>query len=179
MPIETRYFSFGDLSDAQGWHLVEWCHAQGADAFTIAGLSAAAASDRMRAFFADLAPFARPAAVRRVLTGTAEGRYAEILTLETCPASYSAAYQITLLKPPLLEEARRRGLISQRATRPALIAFRREFQQRSGEQIDVPALTTERRRLEAQLARLDKQRQTIQARMAEIENILENANEAV
>ncbi len=124
-----------------------------------------------------LFPFSDPVASQ--LRAVARAVDAGILTLETCPASYSAAYQITLLKPSVLEEARRRGLISQRATRPALIAFRREFQRRSGEQIDVPALTTERRRLEAQLARLDKQRQTIQARMAEIQNILENANEAV
>lgn len=117
-----------------------------------------------------LFPFSDPVAsqlravARAVDTGT--------LTLESCPASYSAAYQVTLLKPQLLDEARRQGLVAPRTTRAMLIAFRKKHEARSDGLVDVPALTAEHRRLLSRLAKLDRQRRALADRAAEIERIL-------
>lgn len=124
-----------------------------------------------------LFPFSEPIASQ--LRAVARAVDAGVLTLESCPASYSAAYQITLLKPPLLDEARREGLIAPRTTRATLIAFRKRHERPTDTQVDVAALTAEQHRIGAQLARLERQRRALEARSAEIDRILQAVAQAV
>ena len=123
-----------------------------------------------------LFPFSEP--VGSKLRAVARAVDSGVLSLETCPASYSVAYEITLLKSPLLEEARRRGLITPRVTRAALIAFRKAHEAKPKMQIDVPALMAEQRRIRIRLSRLDEERRGLETRQAEIARILEAAGEA-
>jgi hypothetical protein len=120
-----------------------------------------------------LFPFSDPVASQ--LRAVARAVDAGVFTLESCPASYSAAYQITLLKPPLLEEARRQGLLAPRTTRSKLIAFRKKYETPSDGLVDVPALTAELRRIRSRLAAMDRQRRALAARETEIERILGGA----
>jgi hypothetical protein len=122
-----------------------------------------------------LFPFSEP--VGSKLRAVARAVDSGVLSLETCPASYSVAYEITLLKPPLLEEARRRGLITPRVTRAVLIAFRKAHETKPEMQIDVPALMAEQRRIRTRLSRLDEERRGLETRQAEIARILEAAGE--
>jgi hypothetical protein len=91
-----------------------------------------------------------------------------VLSLETCPASYVAAYEITLLEPPELEDARRRGLIAPRTTRAALIAFRRENAITAMQHIDIGALLAEQRRIQRRLSHIEEERRALEARLAAI-----------
>jgi hypothetical protein len=97
-----------------------------------------------------------------------------ILPEQECPASYSAAYQLTLLDKEELQEAHRRGLVSPGATRAALVAFRREQALRPNQpfRIDMIALAAERRRIDTRLERLWKEIHGLKSRRAEIEGIL-------
>jgi hypothetical protein len=122
-----------------------------------------------------LFPFSEPIATQ--LRAVARAVDAGVLSFETCPASYSAAYQITLLKPPLLEKARRQGLIAPRTTRAALIAFRKQHEPRPEAQIDVLALSAEERRIKVSIAKLDIKRQSLESRLVEIQRILKSVPE--
>ena len=116
-----------------------------------------------------LFPFSKSVAskLRAVAKAVDEG----VFSLEACPASYSAAYEITLLEPPLFEEARQRGLVSPRATRASLVAFRKERAVHETQRLDMAGLLAERRRSREQLAALEQRRQVLEARLAEIDRI--------
>jgi hypothetical protein len=120
-----------------------------------------------------LFPFSEPVASQ--LRAVARAVDSGLLTLETCPASYSAAYQITLLKPFQLEAARREGLIAPRTTRASLVAFRKRHQHRPDGQVDVAALVVEQRSIKRQLASIERQRQALEARAEQIQRILQTA----
>jgi hypothetical protein len=74
MPLVTRFFSFDDLTPSQGWALLDWSRAQGADEFTIGALVSPVAPDRMRAFFGSLRPFSLAQERRRLLSAPVGGQ---------------------------------------------------------------------------------------------------------
>jgi len=73
MPLVTRFFSFDDLTPAQGWDLLAWCRTHGADEFTLSALVSPTESERMKAFFARLDEHQRPPASRRLLSAPVGG----------------------------------------------------------------------------------------------------------
>jgi hypothetical protein len=70
--------------------------------------------------------------------------------------------------------AERRGLVSPSITRAAIIAFRRELAQaiRAGTQIDEAGLRAESQRIDARIARLRDEIKALEARKAEIAQLL-------
>jgi len=75
MPLITRFFSFDDVTPAQGWDLLAWCRSRGASEFTLAALVAPRQSQRMKDFFAVLDPYERPRASRRLLSAPVGGSF--------------------------------------------------------------------------------------------------------
>lgn len=116
-----------------------------------------------------LFPFTDPIASQ--LRSVARAVDAGVLAIETCPASYSVAYQLTLLKPAQMAEAKRRGLITPAVTRAAVIAFRKE-QEQTNSRIDETALLTERRRVDVRIDRLKEELRTLEARRDKIDRLL-------
>ena len=98
------------------------------------------------------------------------------LSMEQCPSSYSAAYQIALLKPEEFEEARRRGLISQNTTRAAVIAFRKS-RSRLDITVNIEGLMAERRRIQEARRRMLEELVRMRRRSAEIARLLEGESE--
>ncbi len=123
-----------------------------------------------------LFPFSKTVASQ--LRAVARAVDAGVLSLESCPASYVAAYQITLLEPPELEEAWRRGLVAPRTTRAALIAFRKERAITAAQQIDVGALLAEQRRIQRRLAHLAEEQRTLEERLAQIDRITQATSDS-
>jgi hypothetical protein len=75
MPLQTRYFSFDDVSSEQTWELLEWCHAIGGDEFTEVGLVSPIESQRMKDFFARLNASSIPEAPRRRLNAPSKDAF--------------------------------------------------------------------------------------------------------
>jgi hypothetical protein len=71
-------------------------------------------------------------------------------------------------------EAKRRGLVSPSITRAAIIAFRREHAQvvRASTQIDEAGLRAESQRIDTRIARLREEIKALEARRAEIAQVL-------
>jgi hypothetical protein len=105
---------------------------------------------------------------RSVAAAIDDGRLPEY----ACPASYSAAYQVTLLKPHELDAAWARGLIAPTTSRSAMIAFRKQLAAPQLAQVDVAALSAEARRVAARIERLHEELRALEARKAEIERLL-------
>ncbi len=95
------------------------------------------------------------------------------LSLDACPGSYSAAYQISLLSPEEFEEAQRRGLISKTTTRAAVIAFRKE-RSRSSMTVSFEGLLAEKRRLQEARRRMLEELVRMRRRSGEIARLLED-----
>jgi hypothetical protein len=106
---------------------------------------------------------------RAVAAAIDSGRLPE----DTCPASYSAAYQAALLEPHELDVARARGLIAPNTSRAALIAFRKQLAAPSLAQVDVASLRAEARRIDARLDHLAGERRALEMRRAEIARLLD------
>jgi len=124
----------------------------------------------LKANFERLFPLSEPIAsqFRRVADAIDSG----LLSEDQCPASYSAAYQLTLLEPDELNAARGQGLVAPTTSRSALIAFRREIAMSSEVRVDVTGLMAERRRIDARLVQLQKEIQDLGARRDEIARVL-------
>jgi hypothetical protein len=105
---------------------------------------------------------------RAVARAIDDGRLPE----ETCPASYSAAYQLALLEPTELDAARRAGLVSTTTSRATLIAFRKQLAAPVLAQVNVAALRAEMRRIDGRLERLAEEQQMLTSRRAEIARLL-------
>lgn len=119
-----------------------------------------------------LFPFSDPIASQ--LRAVARAVEAGLLTPDTCPASYSVAYQLCVMEAGEFTEAKRRGLVSPSITRAAIIAFRREHAQvvRASTQIDEAGLRAESQRIDTRIARLRDEIEALQARKAEIAQVL-------
>lgn len=126
---------------------------------------------RLKAGFEKLFPFSDPIAsqFRRVAEMVDAGRVPERLL----PGSYSAAYQIALLEPDELQEAQRRGLISPRTSRSAVIAFRRERSRTSKDEVDLRALQAERNQLFERRRKMLDELVNMQKRLREIGQLLD------
>jgi hypothetical protein len=126
---------------------------------------------KLKAGFERLFPFSEPVAsqFRRVAEMVDSGRVAEA----HLPGSYSAAYQLALLKPEELEIARREGLVTPKTSRSTLIAFRRT---RSAErpEVDLNALAAEARRIRETRRRMMGELIKMRRRASEIAKLLEN-----
>lgn len=119
-----------------------------------------------------LFPFSDPIAsqFRRVALMVEEGRVPE----DALPGSYSAAYQIALLEPEQLQEAQRRGLVSPRTSRAAVIAFRREITEKAASKVDLRALDVERKQLLEKRRRMLAELVLLRARVLEIGRLLDS-----
>jgi hypothetical protein len=119
-----------------------------------------------------LFPFSDPIASQ--LRAVARAVEAGLLTPDTCPASYSVAYQLCVMEEGEFAEAKRRGLVSPSSTRAAIIAFRREHAQvvRASTQIDEAGLRAESQRIDTRIARLRGEIKALEARRAEIAQVL-------
>ncbi len=119
-----------------------------------------------------LFPFSDPIASQ--LRAVARAVEAGLLTPDTCPASYSVAYQLCVMEEGEFAEAKRRGLVSPSSTRAAIIAFRREHAQvvRASTQIDEAGLRAESQRIDTRIARLREEIKALEARRAEIAQVL-------
>jgi hypothetical protein len=119
-----------------------------------------------------LFPFSDPIASQ--LRAVARAVETGLLTPDTCPASYSVAYQLCAMEAGEFAEAKRRGLVSPSITRAAIIAFRREHAQaiRAGTQIDEAGLRAESQRIDVRIARLRDEIKALEARKAEIAQLL-------
>src|SRR3954453_359693 len=108
--------------------------------------------ERLRAGTSRLFPFsaAAPSQLRQVACSVQSGK----LTLETCPGSYSAAYQLVQLTDEEFQLARDEGLIRADVSRSALIEFRRRLLKRETRDVEKPQDT--RKRLIAKEASLRK-----------------------
>jgi hypothetical protein len=100
------------------------------------------------------------------------------LPLDECPGSYSAAYQIALLKPEEFDEARRRGLIGQGTTRAAIIAFRKGRCLAPTMTVNIEALLAEQRRLQETERRLLDELDRVRGRAVEIARLLDEGEKA-
>jgi hypothetical protein len=128
-----------------------------------------------------LFPFSDPIAsqLRAVARAVESGR----LLPENCPASYSVAYQLCVMKAGDFAEAKRRGLVSPSVTRAAIVAFRKEQQAvEASTRVDEAGLRAEARRLSNRIAQLQAEIGTLERRRAEIARLLaaefEERNEA-
>lgn len=119
-----------------------------------------------------LFPFSDPIASQ--LRAVARAVEAGLLTPDTCPASYSVAYQFCVMEEGEFAEAKRRGLVSPSISRAAIIAFRREHAQvvRASTQIDEAGLRAESQRIDTRIARLREEIEVLEARRAEIAQVL-------
>ena len=119
-----------------------------------------------------LFPFSDPVASQ--LRAVARAVEAGLLTPDTCPASYSVAYQLCVMEAGEFAEAKRRGIVSPSITRAAIIAFRRENAQvvRASTQIDEAGLRAESQRIDTRIARLREEIEALKARRAEIAQVL-------
>ena len=95
------------------------------------------------------------------------------LPVDACPGSYSAAYQIALLRPEEFEEAQRLGLISRNTTRAAVIAFRKERELNPPMTVSIEGLMAERRRIQETRRRMLEELVRMRRRSAEIARLLE------
>lgn len=129
--------------------------------------------DRLRLGFQQLFPFSETVAsqFRQIALAVDEGR----LPLEVLPGSYGTAYQLALLKPAELTEARLRGLLRADVTRNAVIQFRREVlavTRHKPPGLDRNRLLAELRRIEADRQRLVGELSVLRDRRRRIRAIL-------
>jgi hypothetical protein len=126
---------------------------------------------RLKAGFERLFPFSEPIAsqFRRVAEMVDSGRVSE----SNLPGSYSAAYQLALLKPEELEVARQEGLITPKTSRSVLIAFRRT-RTAARPEINLNALAAEARRIRDTRRRMLDDLIKMRRRAAEIAKLLES-----
>jgi hypothetical protein len=126
---------------------------------------------RLKAGFERLFPFSEPVAsqFRRVAEMVDSGRVPET----QLPGSYSAAYQLALLKPEELEVARKEGLVTPRTSRSTIIAFRRT-RSAARPEVDLNALAAEARRIRETRRRMLTELIKMRRRASEIARLLEN-----
>jgi hypothetical protein len=130
--------------------------------------------DALRRGFGRLFPFSETVAsqFRQIAKAVDSGR----IPLESCPGSYSTAYQLALLTPVQLEIARTRGLVREDVSRHMVLAFRREVRsvvRSPRESIDLSKLRAELKKIDAEvrcsleaLAGLRRRRREIRAVLA-------------
>jgi hypothetical protein len=134
--------------------------------------------DALRRGFSRLFPFSETVAsqFRQIAKAVDSGR----IPIETCPGSYSTAYQLALLTSDQLEIARTRGLVRADVSRHAVLAFRREVRSIVGtpkEAIDLPKLRAELRRLDAEVRRGLEALVALRRRRREIRAVLAHEGE--
>ena len=137
-----------------------------------AALTTPAEKAALKAGCERLFPFSDPIASQ--LRAVARAVESGILPPESCPASYSVAYQLCVMEAGDFAEAKRRGLVSQSVTRAAIIAFRKE-RQRAAEastRVDEAGLRAEAQRLGNRIAQLQAEIRTLECRRAEIARLL-------
>lgn len=119
-----------------------------------------------------LFPFSDPIASQ--LRAVARAVEAGLLTPETCPASYSVAYQLCVMEAGEFAEAKHRGLVSPSVTRAAIIAFRKERRKAvgTGTRIDEAGLRAEAQRLTNRIAHLHDEIRALEDRRAGIVHLL-------
>src|SRR4051812_2092719 len=121
--------------------------------------------ERLRAGTSRLFPFS--AAVASQLRQVARSVQSGKLTLETCPGSYSAAYQLVQLTDEEFQLARDEGLIRPDVSRSALIEFRRRLLKRETRDVEKPQ--DKRKSLVAKEASLRKELETVRAQIADLD----------
>jgi hypothetical protein len=137
-----------------------------------AALATPAEKAALKAGCERLFPFSDPVASQ--LRAVARSVESGLLTPETCPASYSVAYQLCVMEAGEFAEARRRGLVSPSVTRAAIIAFRKERRKaaETGTRIDEAGLRAEAQRLANRIAQLHEEIRSLESRRAEIARLL-------
>jgi hypothetical protein len=137
-----------------------------------AALATPAEKAALKAGCERLFPFSDPVASQ--LRAVARSVESGLLTPETCPASYSVAYQLCVMEAGEFAEARRRGLVSPSVTRAAIIAFRKERRKaaETGTRIDEAGLRAEAQRLANRIAQLHEKIRSLESRRAEIARLL-------
>jgi hypothetical protein len=137
-----------------------------------AALATPAEKAALKAGCERLFPFSDPIASQ--LRAVARSVEAGLLTPETCPASYSVAYQLCVMEAGEFAEARRRGLVSPSVTRAAIIAFRKERRKaaENGTRINEAELRAEAQRLAHRIAHLQEEIRLLESRRAEIARLL-------
>jgi hypothetical protein len=130
-----------------------------------------AETERLRAGTQKLFPFSAGIAsqLKQVARSVQSGR----ISVEACPGSYSAAYQIVQMSDAQLRQAEAEGLVRPDVSRSALIEFRRRVP--DGVASQARLLHDERRRLKRREASLKKEMVTIRDRLMELDRLLGTA----
>jgi hypothetical protein len=123
--------------------------------------------DRLRAGMEQLFPFGD--AVASQLRKVARAVDAKRIPERDCPASYSTAYQLAVLKPAELELAIQRGLVRPNVTRKEITAFRSEIRHH-GSRTNWKPTETERERLVAREVALTEELAEVRRRIKELDD---------
>lgn len=127
-----------------------------------------AEAERLRAGTQKLFPFSAGIAsqLKQVARSVQTGR----ISLDTCPGSYSAAYQIVQMSDEQLKQAKAEGLVRPDVSRSVLIDFRRRVSDGVGSEIQL--LQDERKRLHLREGSLKKEMAAVRSRLAELDRLI-------